>query len=229
MPNVAYQVRSTLNNDADGLPLNDLLSVVDEFVLECAATEGPEERIFRLEEELQEIYREGLVYTTLEQTEIFLSVLYHLGSILPSISIISWFDLVLRPALREPKLPTQAVNQAKELIISSLQKENEPYADRMREFRRRLMELYLLDAFNEGSGEDILEWAELSQDDRHKRTYWKHNLEDILLRFGNERPKVREKYIRNQIPSLCLTFFPTTRTFSMKSTLILPPRHHDCN
>jgi len=213
MPNVAYQVRSTLNNDADGLPLNDLLSVVDEFVLECAATEGPEERIFRLEEELQEIYREGLVYTTLEQTEIFLSVLYHLGSILPSISVISWFDLVLRPALREPKLPTQAVNQAKELIISSLQKENEPYADRMREFRRRLMELYLLDAFNEGSGEDILEWAELSQDDRHKRTYWKHNLEDILLRFGNERPKVREKYIRNQIPCLCLTFFSTTGSF----------------
>jgi hypothetical protein len=179
-----------LSNDPEGLPLNDLLAVVDEFVLECAL---PEEqgRVFELEEELQEIYRDGLVYTTLEQTQIFLAVLYHLGPILPSTSVMSWFDLVLRPALREPKLPTVSVNHAKELIISSLQKANDTHAEKVRDFRRRLMELYLLDAFNEGSGEDILEWAELSQDDRYKRSHWKHNLEDIILSFGNQSPEVR--------------------------------------
>lgn len=190
MPNIAYQVRSTLNKDADGLPWNDLLSVVDEFVNECASSEEPEERVFQLEEELQEICREGLVYATLESTDIFLSILHHLGPILPPTSVISWFDLVLRPSLREPKLPTQAVNHAKELIISCLHKANGSYAEKIKNFRRRLMELYLLDAFNDGSGVDILEWAELSHEDRHKKTHWKHNLEDILLRFGNERPEV---------------------------------------
>jgi len=191
MPNVASQVRSTLSNDPEGLPLNDLLAIVNEFVHECASTEELGQRVFELEEELQEIYRDGLVYTTLEQTEIFLAVLYCLGPILPSTSVMSWFDLVLRPALREPKLPTASLNHAKELIISSLQKTNEACAERVKDFRRRLMELYLLDAFNEGSGDDILEWAELSQEDRHKRTHWKNNLEDIILSFGNESPKVR--------------------------------------
>ncbi len=191
MPNIAHQVRSTLNKDPDGLPLNDLLAVVSEFVNECATWEEPNGRIFRLEEELQEICHEGLVYVTLESTEIFLAVLYHLGPTLPPTSVMSWFDLVLRPALREPKLPTQAVNHAKDLIISSLHKANGACIEKVKDFRRRLMELYLLDAFNEGSGEDILEWAELTQEDRHKRTHWKHNLEDILLRSGNERPEVR--------------------------------------
>jgi hypothetical protein len=190
MPNVASQVRSTLSNDPEGLPLNDLLVIVDDFVHECVSAEQPGDRVFELEEELQEIYRDGLVYTTLEQIEIFLAVLYHLGPVLPSTSVMSWFDLVLRPALREPKLPTAAVNHAKELIVSSLKKTNEACAEKVKDFRRRLMDLYLLDAFNEGSGEDILEWAELSQDDRFKRTHWKHNLEDIILSFGNESPEV---------------------------------------
>lgn len=191
MSNVASQVRSTLSSDSEALPLTDLLAVVDEFVQQCMSTEEPGLRIFELEEELHGIYRDGLVYTTLEKTEIFLAVLYHLGLILPSTSVISWFDLVLRPALREPKLPTVAVNHAKELIISSLQKANEAYSEKVKDFRKRLVELYLLDAFNEGSGEDVLEWAELSQDDRSKRTHWKHNLEDIILSFGNGSPKVR--------------------------------------
>jgi len=222
---VASQVRSTLSNDPEGLPLNDLLAIVDEFVHECASSQELGQRVFELEEELQEIYRDGLVYTTLEQTEIFLAVLYYLGPILPSTSVMSWFDLVLRPALREPKLHTASVNHAKELIISSLQKTNEASADRVKDFRRRLMELYLLDAFNEGSGEDILEWAELSQEDRYKRTHWKHNLEDIILSFGNGSPEVRI-HIWNQLPFLT---YLGSRTFLMKLTNISPSLHRVCN
>ncbi|KAH9484023.1 Tuberous sclerosis 1 protein-like protein [Psilocybe cubensis] len=191
MPNPALPrlVRSTLENAPDALSLNDLLSVIDEFVLDCASAEDQEPEINQLGEDLQSIYDEVVDHSCLQQTEIFLAILYHLGPVLSSISVISWFDLVLRPALREPKLPTQAVSHAKELIISALQKANEIYADKVRDFRRRLLELYLLDAFNESSGDDVLEWAGLDEEERIKRTHWKHNLEDILVKFGNERPE----------------------------------------
>lgn len=186
-------IRAVLENAPDALPLTELLSLVDDFVLDYATledSEDQEDQIYQLEEALQSIHREVIDFACLQQTEVFLDVLYHLGPILPSTYVISWFDLVLRPALREPKLPTAAVNHAKELIILALQKTNEVYAEKVGDFRRRLMELYLLDAFNEGSGEDILEWAELGEDERQKRTHWKHNLEEILVNFGNERPEV---------------------------------------
>ncbi|KAF9566237.1 hypothetical protein CPC08DRAFT_703975 [Agrocybe pediades] len=190
MPNPALprQVRSILEGAPDALPLNDLLSLVDDFVLECTASDDADVQIYQLEEDLQSIYQEVVDYSG-TQTEIFLAVLYHLAPILPSTSVISWFDLVLRPALRDPKLPTQAVSHAKELIITALQKTNEVYVDKIGDFRKRLVELYLLDAFNEGSNDDALEWADLSEEERAKRTHWKHNLEDILVKFGNERPE----------------------------------------
>jgi hypothetical protein len=116
-------------------------------------------------------------------------VLHHLRPILSSTSIIAtWFDLVLRPALREPKLPTASVNYAKELIICAL--ENSQNSDKVREFRRRLLDLYLLDAFNEGSWDDVLEWAGLDQEQRDRVTHWKSNLDDLLIKFGLERPAV---------------------------------------
>jgi len=190
-PTLPRQIRSTLENGPDALPTNDLLVIIDEFITECTQEKEPEILIFHLEEDLHFIHHDVVDYACLRQTEVFLAVLYHLGPLLPPTSVISWFDLILRPALREPKLPTQAVYHAKELIISALQKTNEIYAEKLGDFRRRLLELYLLDAFNEGSGDDVLEWAELSAEERRKRTHWKHNLEDILVKFGNERPEVR--------------------------------------
>lgn len=193
MPNPALprQVRSALECEPDAFPLNDLLTLIDDFVLECTASEEPEVQVFQFEQVLQTIHDEVADYASLQQTETFLAILYHLGPVLPPTSIVSWFDLVLRPALREPKLATQAVNHAKELIISALQKTYEPHADKVGDFRRRLLEYYLLDAYNEGSGDDVLEWAELNEEERQKRTQWKANLEGILLKFGNERPEVR--------------------------------------
>jgi hypothetical protein len=48
--------------------------------------------------------------------------------------------------------------------------------------------LYLLDAFNEGSEADIVEYAGVSQAEKERGACWKANLEDILLRFGEEHP-----------------------------------------
>ncbi|KAJ7219154.1 hypothetical protein GGX14DRAFT_590318 [Mycena pura] len=181
------QVRAVL--ETEGSSVADLLVATDDFVLECSSSPEAEVLVFELEEQLHQIHNEVIDHSSLHHIQVFLAVLYHLRPILPSISIISsWFDLILRPALREPKLPVPAVNHAKELVVSALRKDNDGHVDKITEFRCRLLDLYLLDAFNEGSGEDILEWAELDDLQREIKTRWKSNLEDILLKYGQERP-----------------------------------------
>ncbi|KAJ7273587.1 hypothetical protein B0H12DRAFT_1090097 [Mycena haematopus] len=149
------QVRALLEHrlDAQG----DLLAFTDDFVLECSASPEPEVLVFQLEEQLHQLHADLVDHASLHHTQVFLAVLHHLLPILPAVSIISsWFDLVLRPALREPKLPLPAVDHAKELIVSALRKDDDRYPEKIAEFRCRLLDLYLLDAFNEGSGGDDL-------------------------------------------------------------------------
>jgi hypothetical protein len=186
---LSRQVRAVL--ETEGSAVTDLLNLTDDFVLDCSSSPEPEILVFQLEEALHELHGDVVDHASLHHTQVFLAVLHHLCPILPSVSIISsWFDLVLRPALREPKLPVPAVNHAKELIVSALCKEDDRYLEKIAEFRCRLLDLYLLDAFNEGSGDDVLEWAELDDLQREKKTRWKSNLEDILLKYGQERPSV---------------------------------------
>ncbi|KAI0362191.1 hypothetical protein OH77DRAFT_1515479 [Trametes cingulata] len=196
------QLKLLLEGSPEAVPLSDLLGGVDAFVLECSASPDSSALLTQLEDELQVIYDDVVGHALFPQAEIFLAFLYHLRPVLPASSIIStWFDLVLRPALREPKLPLPAVNNAKELIISALDPgssiaaadedpaEAEKQKERVGDFRRRLMDLYLLDAFNESSGDDVLEWAELDEEQREKKACWKANLEDVLVRVALERPQ----------------------------------------
>lgn len=181
------QIRAVLETSEAAFP--DFL--VEEFILEVSSAPEPEILVFQLEEQLHQLHGDVVDHTSLHHTQVFLAVLHHLLPILPAVSIISsWFDLVLRPALREPKLPVPAVNHAKELIVSALRKDDDRYPEKIAEFRCRLLDLYLLDAFNEGSGDDVLEWAELDDLQREKKTRWKSNLEEILLKYGQERPSV---------------------------------------
>ncbi|TBU50853.1 hypothetical protein BD309DRAFT_1025514 [Dichomitus squalens] len=198
------QLRLLLESSPDAISINEILARVDSFVLECSASQEASTLLYQLEVELEAVYDEVLCHALFPRVELFLAFLYHLRPVLPSIAIIStWFDLVLRPTLREPKLPLPAVNYAKELIITALDPGNNfSYSDaedadseadkqkeRVGDFRRRLVDLYLLDAYNESSGDDVLEWAELDQDQRERKACWKSNLEDILVRIGLERPK----------------------------------------
>lgn len=186
---LSRQVRSFLAESADALPLEEILLTVDSFVLECSSSDEQDALLHSLENDLQEIHHDLVDHSSFDQTVTFLTVLHHLRPVLPSTSIIStWFDLVLRPALREPKLPTRAVNHAKGLIVCAL--ETSQNQEKVGEFRRRLLDLYLLDALNEGSEDDILEWADLNQQQRHTRMHWKSNLEDVLVKFGLEKPTV---------------------------------------
>ncbi|KAJ2976058.1 hypothetical protein NUW54_g11633 [Trametes sanguinea] len=191
------QLRLLLDGSPDAISLSELLARVDAFVIECSASPDSAALLHQLEDELQVIYDDVVGHALFPHAEIFLAFLFHLRPVLPSKSIIStWFDLVLRPTLREPKLPLPAVNYAKELIIAALDPgspedsaEAEKQKERVGDFRRRLMDLYLLDAFNESSGDDVLEWAELDEEQREKKACWKANLEDVLVRVALERPQ----------------------------------------
>lgn len=195
---VSRQLRLLLSSP-DSHSLDELIELVNAFVLGTSAAPDSEVLIARLEEDLQAVYNDAIDHAVISHLEIFLAVLYHLLPVLTPNSLIStWFDLTLRPALREPKLSVVAVDYAKQLIISACNvtsSSGDANFDACRDkkvcgFRRQLMDLYLLDAFNESSGDDILEWAELDEHQRHKKAYWKANLEDVLVRTGIERPHV---------------------------------------
>jgi hypothetical protein len=189
---ISRQLRSLLTESADAPPLAEALLTVDSFVLECSSSAEQDALLHDLDDELQTIHHDLVDHNSYAQTEIFLAVLHHLRPILSSTSIIAtWFDLALRPALREPRLPTAAVNHAKGLIVCALEGSQNP--DKVREFRRRLLDLYLLDAFNEWSGDDVLECADLDQEQKDRMTHWKLNLDDLLVKFGLERPAVSQR------------------------------------
>jgi len=187
---LSHQVRTALQEPLDVARLEQALQAVDDFVRECASAKEPEVLLFQLEEQLQSIHSDTITHNS-KQLAVLLAVLYHLRPLLTSTSIIStWFDLVLRPALRVPQLSTPAVNHAKELIVSAAESGDERYPEKVGEFRRRLLDLYVLDAYNEGSGHDLLEWAELDKEQRERRSLWKCNLEDVLVKYGLRRPQV---------------------------------------
>ena len=198
-------LRLVLESAPDAPPIEDLLKQVDSFVQSVQFAPNHAAIVASFEDELQAIHDTTIDYASLTtQAEPFLGVLYHLRPILPPSSIIStWFELTLRPALREPRLPTPSVEYAKGLIIAALDvgsfvddsdEEREKQMEKMSGFRRRLMDLYLLDAYNEISGDDVLEWATLDVEQREKKSCWKANLEDVLIRVGLQKPEVSNTF-----------------------------------
>jgi hypothetical protein len=188
---ISRQLRLLLDSSSLSVTLDDVLSLIDDFIHHCTSSTEPDSLLYHLEEELQAVHRDVVNHEFPEQTGVFLAVLQHLLPVLPSTSLISaWFELVLRPALREPKLPQTAILHAQDLVIAALEKTDQEHPGKVGDFRRRILDLYLLDTYNEGSGDDVVEWAELPQEQREKRNIWKSNLESILVRFGVEQPHV---------------------------------------
>ncbi|KAJ3935249.1 MAG: hypothetical protein NXY57DRAFT_1046822 [Lentinula lateritia] len=203
---LARQLRLSFTDTSDARSLAALLSLADDLVSNSSSVE-PEVLSAQLEQELQTIHDEVVDHSSVYHAQVLLAVLFHLKAVLTPLTIITfWFDICLRPALREPKLATSAVNNAKELILAALHSDDERYQDKICEFRTRLLDLYLLDALNEGSEEDVLEWAELDTAQRERKSCWKSNLEDILLRFGEMHPLDLMSHIHQHfnLPSLRL-------------------------
>ncbi len=151
---VLKHLKALLSSSSEAPSLKEILQEVDVNVLHQSSSD-------EFLEELQIIYHDHVHYADIHQLTVFVEVLHHLQSLLSSSSIIStWFDLVLRPALRDPSLALAVIDHAKDLILIALEKaEDSP--EKVGEFRRRVVDLYLLDALNEGSSDDVLEWAEL--------------------------------------------------------------------
>lgn len=191
MTDVSRHLRLYLERSQQALSSQDIYTLLDNFVSDCNASEKPEFSICNLENELQ-VIRDTLDLSECAQTEDLLCILRHLEPVLSSTSLIStWFDLALRPALREPRLSQKALTQAKDLVIVALEKPDDRHPEIQGEFRRRILDLYLLDASNEADPEDVLEWADLPCEQRNQRRVWKENLEDILVVFGMDQPEVR--------------------------------------
>jgi hypothetical protein len=193
MTDISRQLRLYLERSPQALSPQDVYTLLDNFVSDCNASEEPDSEvsICNLENELQ-VIRDALDLSECAQIEDLLCVLRHLEPVLSSTSLIStWFDLALRTALREPRLSQKALTQAKDLVILALEKPDNRHPEIQGEFRRRILDLYLLDASNEADPEDVLEWADLPGEQRDQRRIWKENLEDILVVFGMDQPEVR--------------------------------------
>ncbi|KAI0934089.1 hypothetical protein AcV5_006053 [Taiwanofungus camphoratus] len=239
---VARPLRALLESAPDAPPLPSLLAIADSVVSVLRTSSAPGPLLLSLEDELQAVYDDVINHAVPAQGEIFLAVLHRLRPVLPPASLIeTWFDLVLRPALREPRLAAPAADQAKELILAALdpdngipagllsgaemgaevpEEERDKQRDKVGRFRRRLMELYLLDAFNESSGDDVLEWAKLDSSQREKKAFWKANLEDVLVRLGLERPQdfLTEVYHCFVSPSSRLQLLVLLNTYTSQPT-----------
>lgn len=163
-----------------------------------------------IEKQLHLIHKDAIHDS--QQTELLILVL-HSAAVPPSSIISSWFDLVLRPALRDPNLSNIAVRHAKSLVLSAVGNKN---------FAKQLFHLYLLDAVNKASELDVIELAAMDRAQRLKAEWWSANLEDILLKFCQQDVDVfleqvnlhyAEAHARlqlclllDQIPSPCITF-----------------------
>ncbi|KAK7693387.1 hypothetical protein QCA50_002955 [Cerrena zonata] len=225
------QLRLILEKSSDAPSLSALLEYVDVFVKSRADAPDATAISFQVEEDLQTICNDVIDHKVTSQLEVFLTVIFHLHPLLPPLSVIScWFDLVIRPALREPKLATPAVNHAKQLILATLDpdshsgdnwedEEKGRYREKVGDFRRRLMDFYLLDAYNESSSDDVLEWASLDDLTREKKACWKANLQDILVKSGLQRPNdlLTETYRCFATPSSRLQLIQLLNAFTSES------------
>ncbi|CAE6505073.1 unnamed protein product [Rhizoctonia solani] len=158
--------------------LTDIFPLIDVYISETGQLE-PE-----LDHGLLDIYSQAVDHSDVSHMGAFVGILYAFRMVLSSASIISWFDSLLRRALREPKLDVEAVKQAKELVLMPLYDESESKAQLL---RRRLVQLYVLDAPKEN--DSAVETMTQNADERAKMAVWKSNLEDLLVSDGYTRPK----------------------------------------
>lgn len=164
--------------------LSHLLPLVEVYISD---TPDPSDdaKTTELNNGLLDIYGETVDHSDVSHIAAFVGVLYALRMVLSSAAIISWFDSLLRRALREPRLAPEAVAQTKELVLMPLYDDGETKAQLL---RRRLVQLYVLDAPREN--DNAVEQMEQQADERAMMSVWKSNLEDLLVSDGLTRPKV---------------------------------------
>lgn len=154
-----------------------------------------------LEAKLLDVYENSVPHNSVRQLEGFLSVLFTLKSLLPASSIISWFDH-LRTALREPRLGMDARQGLREMLGSVLKDPAHSAESRSRDFRRRLLELYLFDASpGVKSAQEVIEDLNRKTEEHEAEKAWKENLECILASDVATSPNVGHHCMVTQLSS----------------------------
>ncbi|KAG9103706.1 hypothetical protein FRC06_008700 [Ceratobasidium sp. 370] len=164
--------------------LSDLLPLIDVYISDTANS-NDDAKATELDNGLLDVYGDAVNHSDVSHIGAFVGVLYALRMVLSSAAIISWFDSLLRRALREPKLTPGVIAQAKELVLMPLYDDGEAKAELL---RRRLVQLYVLEAPLES--DNTVEEMEQEADERARMAVWKNNLEDLLVSDGLTRPKV---------------------------------------
>lgn len=163
--------------------ISDVIALISASVREQTQEQGhsPEFTSFlvELERELVHIYENSVNHKSVTHLEAFLAVLFSLRPVLPASSIITWFDH-LRPALRAPLLSLETKKSLQSLIASVLDESKHPAESRSREFRRRLLELYIFDISGFKTAEESIEELNQNASEVDSRQTWKENIESIL-------------------------------------------------
>ncbi|EJD53280.1 hypothetical protein AURDEDRAFT_110965 [Auricularia subglabra TFB-10046 SS5] len=99
----------------------------------------------------------------------------------------TWTELALQGVLKHPGLNSATVDAAKKLVVGALTGPDD--AQYVLDYRKRVFQLYLLDAPSDTSGIDAVETAALDDAERERRRIWKENLGDILISFALQKPR----------------------------------------
>jgi hypothetical protein len=182
---ISRRIRVVLDSDSPTKYLSELVTAIDAFVQQHRDQETT--ILKQMQNEIESMYKELVDHSSSENVEAFVSILHALLPVSQPLHIITcWWDLVLRPALRDPRLSAKALQQVKVIALHGLI----PDSSKAPEFRKRIIELFILDVHDEISRRDALEHATMSPNERRIQQLWKHNLGDILEDFYVQRPEV---------------------------------------
>ncbi|KAF8517269.1 Hamartin protein-domain-containing protein [Hysterangium stoloniferum] len=186
--NISQRIRVALAKGSSSKGLSEALSEalvsIDAFVRKHS--EEDQAALNQLRDELQSMYKDLVDHSSSANVEAFLAILHAFLPIFrPIYAITDWWDLVLRAALRDPRLSAGAQQEAKTITLHALIHDS----PKVGEFRKRIMELFLLDAYDESSGSDALEQATMSSEEQRAQQTWKRNLGDILEQYCIQKPQ----------------------------------------
>ena len=182
---ISRRIRAALDSSSPTKSLPEVLTVIDDFVQQQQETDLAV--LDQLQSEVESMYKELVDHSLPANVEAFVSILHAFLPVFKPIDVITcWWDLLLRAALRDPRLPAKALQQVKVITLRGLL----PDSPKVPEFRRRIIQLYLLDVHDEISRRDVLEHATMNTNERRIQQLWKRNLGDILEAFYVEKSEV---------------------------------------
>ncbi|KAH7107732.1 hypothetical protein BKA62DRAFT_684269 [Auriculariales sp. MPI-PUGE-AT-0066] len=99
----------------------------------------------------------------------------------------TWTHLALKPLLKDTRVESTTLTKAKELAISVLV--DPDIAQHVIQYRKHILQLYLMDAPSDMQSDDALDMAQLEDSERDSKRFFKDNLADIIIKFALQSPQ----------------------------------------